>query len=170
MLVLPAGKVDQEEDDADNEEYQHSRGQPHHPGVVLLGQVLLGSLQHLVDRPPELHRLERRSVGVVVVLVLTGGVGAVPPQHVDHHPGQVQSVAQRDGHGDDGEDGHDQRHEAHHEASRPQVDTATGSLETGHCKAFWSDLRRTVLHYYIWYFSGSRFLVLLPEVHYALDS
>ena len=45
------------------------------------------------------------------------------------------SVTQADGHWDDGEDGHDQRHEAHHEAPRPQVDTAAGSLEAGHCKA-----------------------------------
>ena len=54
-IDLPAGEIHEEEEDADDEEYEHGSGQPHHLGVVLLRQVVLASLQDLSDRPPELH-------------------------------------------------------------------------------------------------------------------
>ena len=66
-----------------------------------------------------------------VLFILPAG-SAIPLQHVDHHAGQVVPVTQADRHWDDGEDGHDQRHEAHHEASSADVDTAAASLEAGH--------------------------------------
>ena len=54
-IDLPAGEIHKEEEDADDEEYEHGSSQPHHFGVVLLRQIVLASLQHLSDRPPELH-------------------------------------------------------------------------------------------------------------------
>ena len=56
----PAEEVDDQQDDADYEEDEHGRGQPHHLRVVLgrelLGPVLLEDVRH---RAPELHRLKR---------------------------------------------------------------------------------------------------------------
>ena len=59
LRILPAGKVDQEEDDADDEEDQHGSGQPHNLRVVLRWEVIFIPLEDLGDCTPELHRLER---------------------------------------------------------------------------------------------------------------
>ena len=75
---------------------------------------------------------------LIGVLLLISSGSAVPPEHVDHHTGEVEPVAQADGHRDDGEDGHDEGHEAHHEAARPDVDTAAASLEARHDEAGWT--------------------------------
>ena len=50
---MPEGEVDQEENDANNEEYQHGRCQPLNLGIVLGRQVVFATFY-----PPELHCLE----------------------------------------------------------------------------------------------------------------
>ena len=124
---IPAQKVDKEKDDADDEEYQHGRGEADNLGVILGGQLVLSILlENVGHSSPELHRLEGWLRRVLVLL------SAVPTQHVDNLPGEVHPVGQGDGHGHDGEEGQGQGHPPHHYAPSLEGDAAAALLEQRH--------------------------------------
>ena len=125
-----AYKVDNQENDADDEEDQHRRGQPHHSRVILIRKLISSILlEDCVHSPPELHGF-KSSLIFVILLVASGFT--IPAQHVDDHPGQVESVGEGDGHGDDGEDGHGEGGESHHDSAGLESDTTTTVLEESH--------------------------------------
>lgn len=121
---------DGQQDQGDDEEDVHDGGEPHHLVVVLRREVgTVAVVQGLVDSAPERDRVKARSTG-------TGGgrrrVRGVLLNEVRHHLGHEDSVHEKDGHGDEREDGEGQGHDAHHDAADAEVHAAATPAETRH--------------------------------------